>query len=52
MDLPPAGSWAYLLVIFHIFVFLLPIVVSFLHAVEDNDVTQHCRLNVAEGEKG
>lgn len=44
-----AGVWAflpsrvqevaYLLIILHILIFLLPVVVSFLHAVEDNDVT-------------
>lgn len=42
---------AYLLIVFHVFIFLLAIVVSLLHAVEDYDVTQHCRLNVAQGEK-
>lgn len=49
----PAGGQeaAYLLVILHILVFLLPVVVSFLHAVEDYDVTQHCRLSAAQGEK-
>lgn len=47
----PAGSagGAYLLVIFHELVFLLPVVVSFLHAVEDYDVTQHGRLHLAQG---
>ena len=40
-----------MLIIFHIFIFLLAVVISLLHAVEDYDVTQHCRLNVAQGEK-
>lgn len=40
---------AYLLVIFHVLVFLLPIVVPLLHAVEDDDVTQHCRLKEQAG---
>lgn len=33
------GPAAYLLVVFHILVFLVPVVVPFLHAVEDYDVT-------------
>lgn len=33
------GPAAYLLVVFHILIFLVPVVVSFLHAVEDYDVT-------------
>lgn len=44
-DFSPAGrTAAYLLVVFHILVFLVPVVVSFLHAVEDYDVTEHSRL--------
>ena len=42
---------AYLLIVFHVLIFLLSIVVSLLHAVEDYDVTQHCGLNVAQGKK-
>lgn len=44
-SVPTLGAGAYLLVIFHILIFLVPVVVSLLHAIEDYDVTQHSRLS-------
>lgn len=41
---PVPGTGAYLLVVFHILIFLVPVVVFLLHAVEDYDVTEHRRL--------
>lgn len=41
---PAPRTGAYLLVVFHILIFLVPVVVFLLHAVEDYDVTKHRRL--------
>lgn len=41
---PVPGTGAYLLIVFHILIFLVPVVVFLLHAVEDYDVTEHRRL--------